>query len=343
MDIEFHYYMTYLIAAKAGFEPENALTIAHASQFVDDNDVIFEVNKGEDSAFRNYISQTMNILKPKSKLLRIYPIFHFIPGDPTCPHAGRKDGTMHWLNTTPDSENAKRIFDTALATRNLYRIGIALHAYADTWAHQNFIGYYSDFNSMSSPLAKATPNIGHADAQHDPDWPALVWRDKRLLDERRDNRVIFLEAAAKIFEKLVRYNNPDIEASELQRLQNELKSDLDELIGDSDPSNDFKQERIKRYIKKAATAEYGDMQIPSFDPDLWFEAAVNERVRGLRDRGDTMFHRIDPIKDKYTWRDPLNYTESDWYQFQIAVRAHQGEAREMLTQTNLKNLELPEF
>ena len=38
MDIEFHYYMTFLIAGKAGFGEEDAFTIAYASQYVDDND-----------------------------------------------------------------------------------------------------------------------------------------------------------------------------------------------------------------------------------------------------------------------------------------------------------------
>ncbi len=45
----------------AGFGPEDAFTIANACQYVDDNDMILEVDKGEASAYRNYISQTMNI------------------------------------------------------------------------------------------------------------------------------------------------------------------------------------------------------------------------------------------------------------------------------------------
>ncbi len=67
MDIEFHYYITYLIAAKAGFGFDDAYKIAYASQYVDDNDMILEIDKGKGSAYRNYISQTMNILKPKNK------------------------------------------------------------------------------------------------------------------------------------------------------------------------------------------------------------------------------------------------------------------------------------
>jgi hypothetical protein len=35
---------------------------------------------GEEVPYKNYISQTMDITKPKEELLRIYPFFHFFPG-----------------------------------------------------------------------------------------------------------------------------------------------------------------------------------------------------------------------------------------------------------------------
>jgi hypothetical protein len=37
MDIEFHYYMTYITALRAGFRVDDAYTIAYSSQY-DDND-----------------------------------------------------------------------------------------------------------------------------------------------------------------------------------------------------------------------------------------------------------------------------------------------------------------
>ena len=157
MDIEFHYYLTFIIAAKAGFSEDDASIIAYSSQYVDDNDMIFEINKDKTQNYSNYISQTMNILKPKSKLFRIYPLFHFIPGDPLSPGALRRDGSMHWLNTTPDSDNANKVIDAALKSGNLYQIGIATHSYVDTWAHQNYIGYYNEFNSMSGVLEQLVP------------------------------------------------------------------------------------------------------------------------------------------------------------------------------------------
>jgi len=47
MDVEFHYYMTYLVAAAAGYPPADALKIAYASQYVDDNKFQFDIDKGQ--------------------------------------------------------------------------------------------------------------------------------------------------------------------------------------------------------------------------------------------------------------------------------------------------------
>jgi len=343
MDIEFHYYMTYLVAAKAGFGADDASKLAYSSQYVDDNDIIFEINKGKASVFGNYISQTMNILKPKPKLFRIYPVFHFIPGDPRNKTAWRKDGKMHWLNTTPNSKNANDIVDRAFASGDLYRVGIACHGYADTWAHQNFVGYYESFNSMENPLGKITPDIGHADAQHNPDWPALVWQDGRMLTERIDNKERFLEAAENLFIKLSKLVDSGISKTALNERKAELISDLSVAIGGRDQTNEHKDERILRYKELSENRSYGDKGVEEYDPDKWFDDCINEDVRGIRDRSDVFLTRWDPLTDVYTWKDARRYKISDWYCFQMAVKNHQEETLEILNKTNLKGLELPEL
>ena len=340
MDIEFHYYMTYLIATKAGMDPNSARVLAHSSQFIDDNDIVFEVDKGKASAYRNYISQTMNILKPKHSLLRIYPIFHFIPGDPSSKTAWRKDGKMHWLCTTPNSSNANNVMDAAIRSGSLHRIGVATHGYVDTWAHQNFVGYYDDFNAMNIGLKQFMPNIGHADAGHNPDWPALVWRDPRLINEAVDNTERFLEAALYMLEKLARFADPTIPDDELSRRRDQLIGDLRQAIGERDQANERCVERTARYLELAESSAYGDRALPPYDEDLWFEEAVNEDVRGLRDRGDFALLRFDPLTDKYTWKNRETYEQTDWYLFQQAVKAHQDETWDILAASNLNGLDL---
>jgi hypothetical protein len=345
MDIEFHYYMTYLIAVKAGLEPEEALTVATASQYVDDNDRLIEIDRGLPSAYRNYISQTLNILYPTAKLFRIYPLFHFIPGDPLCPSAGRKDGKLHWLNTTPDSANARLIFDAALATGDAYRIGIACHAYADTWAHQNFVGYSDAFNAMSGPVSRWIPNIGHADAQYKPDWPALVWRDERLLgpNQIRDNRLLFLDAAGALYARLMARGGRRPRKAALAKGAAELRADLSDVIGDRDPRNTRQAERIERFLALSVKRGYGGRELVRYDANAWASAAIREEVRGLRDRSDYPLAHWDPLKDAYRWADPERSREADWYRFQEAVKAHQSDAWAILGQRNFKGLELPDL
>ena len=285
----------------------------------------------------------MNILKPKAKLFRIYPVFHFIPGDPKAETAWRKDGQMHWLNTTPNSKNAHLILSTAFKTGNLYRMGIALHGYADTWAHQNFTGYYNEFNSMTKPLSPAVPDIGHAEAGHNPDWPALVWKDKRLIQSRVDNRARFLQAASRMLDHIARYIDPLMPEKELQNRKTQLTTDLDRCIGARDPSNQLEKERVARYEEMAQTEPYGRTAIRPYDPDQWMDEAVNEDVRGLRDRSDFFVNRWDPLTDIYTWKDSLHYTGTHWYLFQEAVKQHQEETLAILMENNLKGLELPEL
>lgn len=139
MDIEFHYWITGIVAFEAGFSEEEAETIAYSSQYVDENDVSIAVeDKVSSGKYVNFVSQTMNILQPKDELMRVYPIFHFIPGDPGAPSARRRDGKMHLFNTTPNSRFADDLMSEAFKAPEevrLFRIGIATHAFADTWAH----------------------------------------------------------------------------------------------------------------------------------------------------------------------------------------------------------------
>ena len=144
MDIEYHYYITFIIALRAGFRKEQAYKIAYSSQYTDDNDTTYIINEGREDTYENYISQTMDITKPQEERLRIYPIFHFMPGTSNeiwQLSPDRKDGKFHLLNTIPNNQNAIALLNDALLSGNVYRIGIATHMFADTFAHQNYVGF----------------------------------------------------------------------------------------------------------------------------------------------------------------------------------------------------------
>lgn len=97
------------------------------------------------------------------------------------------------------------------------------------------------------------------------------------------------------------------------------------------------------YLELAESSKYGGAPLPRYDEDLWFDEAVNEDVRGLRDRSDVALLRFDPLTDKYTWKDPRAYQQANWYLFQEAVKTHQNETWEILASSNLKGLDLEEL
>jgi hypothetical protein len=324
MDIEFHYYITYIIARTAGFKPEDAQIIAYSSQYTDDNQKVYRIHQGHPDEYSNYISQTINILKPRKELIRIYPVFHFMPG--TLPEiardsARRRDGKLHLMNTIADGSNSRQLFQAALYSQNLYRIGIATHMHADTFAHQNFLGFEDVFNDMKGLIQILTPGICHADAQHDPDTMALLWEDERLVPSHSEinNRARFLGAAGCIYEQYAHYLNNSADSRD-------LIAQLEWAIGGHDDNSD---QRIDRY-KELIGAEFVE-----YDGKGWFKKAidfVNEDVSG-QDPQDTL-----PISGtEWVWTG--DYKESDWYKFQEAVKSHQWLAMDAVVSPIFKQME----
>jgi hypothetical protein len=344
MDIEFHYYITWLIAVRAGFSPQEARTLAWSSQYTDDNNTIYDIDISLPTEYHNYISQTMNIFKPQRKRLRIYSLFHFIPGAPSALTARRKDGTMHRLNTTPDSLNARLVMKAALDTDNLYRIGIACHAYADTWAHQNFTGYLNHFNAMSGMIETAFPNIGHVDALAKPDRIALKWNDDRLVKNSIDNNERFLEAAVCMFRRLARYADPKISGKELQKRAKKLLEDIKYCIGSEDQENLLSSGRISSYRRFSCKPEYGGIKIDKYDDKLWINEAVSEKGEKSWDWSiNTQSGPDITTKDNYFWKDPDRYKQTNWYLFQEAVKEHQNNTWEIVKNRNFKELNLEDL
>ncbi|MDF1594162.1 MAG: hypothetical protein P1P89_21850 [Desulfobacterales bacterium] len=324
MDTEFHYYMTGIIANAAGFSEAEARIIATASEYVDENDVCLTVeDRSSGNVYENYISQTMNILKPKRKLMRIYPVFHFVPGDPMSESACRCDGKMHLLNTTPDNELANKMIDLAFKASEdtrLYRIGIAVHAYADTWAHQNFVGWYDFFNDIALDVK---PDIGHANAEHHPDWPAHRWEDPRLVKDEIDNSERFLSAAKEIYGKYQNFNKK--RTKKANATWKKVSAQLIQAMGASFSGNQnyYHEDRLERYRELAPWL--GD-----FDESDWFSAAIDTKVQGLKDSESGLLSMFTMLHDKLYWKEGTDKEKTHWFRFQEAVKEHQAKAMEDL-------------
>ncbi len=238
MQIDFHYNTIRVLMEKTGFSPEDAQIIAYASQYIDDavDHKIMKVNGHLEILSRRFSGKTFNPVCTAHRGVqfvqgfkedvqnKIYIPFHFLPDLELI--KTKKDSYI----VTPNGKLARKLVYLAKTelskstgeqrVMNLIRLGISLHVYADTWAHQNFSGRHkpteNDIDNIEifkegkwekisrfSQLEYNTlPDIGHAEAASFPDQSYLKWKYKKLSTGKiheRDNTQLFIEAAKNIF------------------------------------------------------------------------------------------------------------------------------------------------
>ena len=306
MEKDFHFYVTYALAAKAGYNNEDSNIIAYASQYVDDNNESQYPKKGglpqfpfgikfQDGFFRPIMTQSMSVKSLVYEIQKfVYIPFHFLPGDNNQPI----DKKHNKYSTTPDSKNARHLLRKALSSGNLYWIGIALHTFADTWSHQNFTGYEEDWNSVFSwrnPFRALAPNIGHADTGHLPDEICATWNDYRFAKAQRkiDNRKRALHACKRIFQELRTARKGNLYWSYVAK-------DFKKIIYADD--YDDRIDKIKNYLNNASL---------KYKKNKWLDDAVQDREGEILYAAD-------------------NFETTHWYKFQLAAKAHLAEVMDML-------------
>ncbi len=314
MNIEFHYYLTKLLALEAGFDRSESEIIAYSSQFVDDNKQQFQIETPEGEIYENYISQTYDITKPEKKLMRIYLLFHFMPGDVTSSRLHRRDGKMHVLMTSPANSHAQEIFFEMTKKDNPYALGIAAHMYSDTVSHQNFVGTFDEINALKGLWERLTPNIGHADAGYKPDIPNLIWEDPRLVPKNSliNNAERVSYAANKLYTNF-------LDLTMAENNWGEVKQKVSALFKKSITEKQIRQypgQKEKRIllIRELLAEHNADSE---YDQYKWFRDAIDQDVKFLDDRKI----KFDPIKDKFTFK--KNFMNSNWYKFQEAIKDYQ--------------------
>ncbi len=216
MEKDFHYYCIAVLARAAGFSAPDALTVGYASQYVDDATESETIRVGTllfdpvRTAYAGLKSYDWSVQK------RVYLPFHFLPPAPMTT-------TDASFVTTTDSSLAQALLAEARRSapglRRLCAIGVALHTYADTWAHEGFSGRDHPENDVQGLqvrkagawqglavedfLLDLLPAIGHAQAGHLPDRPFLEWRCARPATGRH-NAPAFLAAAKASYTGLAR-------------------------------------------------------------------------------------------------------------------------------------------
>lgn len=150
MQIDGHHTATYVAARLAGFTFKEAETIAYAAQYVDDatNAGIVQFDGSHYLYARVASAHKMidynNLVDVENHLAWIP--FHFLPGNNGLPAgvSSPNEDEVARLVCLPDSHVARDMLRYAFQDRGkpreLHRLGIAMHVYADTFAHQGFVG-----------------------------------------------------------------------------------------------------------------------------------------------------------------------------------------------------------
>jgi hypothetical protein len=157
MQIDGHHTATYVAARIAGFSFKDAEIVSYAAQYVDDatNAGIVQFKQSDYLYSRIASAHKMidynNFVDVENHLAWIP--FHFLPGNGLLP-AGEtpEGGELEKLICRPDSHIARDMLRYAAQdmsrARGLHRLGIAMHVYADTFAHQGFVGSLSIANQV---------------------------------------------------------------------------------------------------------------------------------------------------------------------------------------------------
>lgn len=283
MQKDMHFYGVYALARAAGIKPEAALTIAYASQFVDDaiddDAVILSGQTAILPAMTSHMPLDYENSDPGDQW-RVWMPFHFLPGNEA------KDGNFYARMTCrKNSKPAQKMLDDALQSKNSglwpHLIGVVSHVYADTFSHFGFIGFAHRWNKVHESSVKVSEKhsrsirgyigakfeefktrfagnfaeiipVGHGSVGTFPDRPYLKWSFKYEnndvhagSDTDRDNSSNFLEGAKCLYDFFSKYAevNPKDKSQNDGRKWDDISDHISGILVTEAPED----ERIKRW------------------------------------------------------------------------------------------------
>src|SRR5215472_12170937 len=240
MQVDFHHAVTYVLARLAGFSADEAGVVAHSSQYVDDAVEQGAVTFDNGAMYKRICSAHKMLDYRNCEQLASHLVwvpFHFLPGNGGLPAGQDPDGSfIRKLVCLPNSPVARDVLRWCISQRalpyGLHRLGITMHVYADTWAHQGFAGVNHVINhakDLAGPDGKADDSLadklknyflnnalplGHGAVLSNPDKPFLVWSYTNGLGERiqRNNPADYIEAADHMCRAMQRFRAGDWQA-----------------------------------------------------------------------------------------------------------------------------------
>jgi len=355
MNIDFHYGMIYVVSRLAGLGPDDAETVAHACQYVDDasTDGVLLFKGGE--TFERFAS-AHTMLDYKNKVDHsdrlVWAPFHFLPGNEGATFEER---VICRPNSEIAREMVRRFLEMGRKDPNgrdrdnaLHQLGILLHTYVDTWAHHGFSGIISESNSiehlvgddhdhstwlgklaghlqvaveeLESAAAQRVAKVGHGAALHFPDLPWAKWTYTNGLGEEisRDNLPEFVEAANMAFKVVSAYRQGRSDFAALPDLGADDRLMIEAVLNES--RSHHEAERLETIFERLGGGKLAAMPepIPTYVPKgsgSWKHAA-------------TGLETTDDGQEPPDWT--LEFEDSDYRKFHDAVKTHRMDVLQYL-------------
>ncbi|TPW18672.1 MAG: hypothetical protein FD130_95 [Halothiobacillaceae bacterium] len=338
MQIDFHHAATYVIARAAGFMHEQANIIAYCSQYVDDATSEGTVYFDNRAVYTRISSaHKMLDLRNTEELANhhVWMAFHLLPGNgqKRADESLDQAGFINKIICRPNSPVAQEMVRLTILGKDraygLHRLGVAMHVYADTWAHQGFAGVMHDVNEVEDAretgnsgvfdnrldvilddlLDDAIPPLGHGRANVFPDIPFLEWEYTNGKNERviRNNPKDFLEAADYMCIAMRRYRLGDPDAS-VVGLDGPTKDKLDALFrGIKIKQGVERHAQWLQAIRNGAFTVCGAVAIEDYEA----RGKASWKAQALGTSHDLPVHRYND-----------SFLESNWKLFHDALLAH---------------------
>lgn len=338
MQIDFHHAVTYVVSRLAGFSHPKANKVAYCAQYVDDatNGGVIKFDNGAMYARISSAHKMLDYRNSKGlKNRQVWLPFHFLPGNGGLPPGQVPRGTFHKrLLCRPDSIVARDMLESCLKDKHkpygLHRLGITMHVYADTWAHQNFAGVNHKVNQakdIASQDGKSDVRLGdklvnffvsgafplgHGAVLSYPDRPYLTWKYKNGTGQavERDNPSDFIEAADQMCKAMQRWLAGSIDA-QAPGLPGDDKQKIGALFTALNEEDGHKRHAAWLKRIEAGHFSFGSSKITYIPKG---RGSWKHKALGTLDWVD------DPDDVPFVYRE--TFLKSDWKMFHDALQAH---------------------
>jgi hypothetical protein len=334
MQIDFHHAVSYVAARLAGFNHGDADILAYCAQYVDDAADGSCVRFGNGSHFQRISSahkivDLRNLDEVHNQL--VWLPFHFLPGNcGMAPGQSPNGDFIRKIVCTSNSLIVKEMLSAAIADNEkpykLHRLGITMHVYADTWAHQGFAGVIDEINRVDKAretgsaavigdlheflcdvLDNSITPLGHACAQVFPDLPFLQWEYWNGMGQKivRNNTDLFCEAADSMCRAMQEYRRRKDPAVIVSGIDGKDMAVIKGLFSSLTSQDEKKRHSAWINAINEGVFSFGPAEI-SYDEESWEHEALGDADE---ERGDYKYN--------------AGFLTSNWKLFNDALQLHQ--------------------